>query len=180
MKCFHGTTTKGYNAITKGGTESKPCSPWTVSDEDGCLYVWPQNKLEESYAYEDINQMIIHAFESSEIQAVFTQDRNLFVLELEIPDELLEDDYSCENMSDVASFIDSSNFDKNMIVKVYKCDFNIWKSPFIVKSLLCNVHFNKWSIDEDLLQVAENLCEDYYYEREFDWYEINHKGCINV
>lgn len=170
MKCFHGTTKKGLNAILNSDGY-KPNSPWTVSDNDGAMYVWPENKLIDQYEFEEIDQMICHAFESAEIQAVVEDSTEVFVVELEIPDEMLEDDFSCENMADVASFIDMDSFSKEMIINVYKATLNKWNAPFVVANLLSNPNFNQWSLDEDLLSLAESLQNtDFYREpTEFDF-----------
>lgn len=174
MKCFHGTTKKGLNAILNS-EGYKPNSPWTVSDNDGAMYLWPENKLIEQYEFEDTFQMINHAFESAEIQAVIEDTTEVFVLELEIPDELLQDDYSCENMADVASFIETGQFNSNMVVKVYTCKLNKWNAPFIAAGLLSNPNFNQWCLDEDLLSLAETLQQSDFYRdpTEFDFEEYN-------
>lgn len=163
MICFHGTTRKGLNSILNN-SGVKPTSPWTVSDNDGAMYVWPSDKLENQYDFEEKETMVCHAFESAEIQAVFSQETEVFVLELEIDNDLLEDDYSCDNMSDVASLIDMNDFDKSMIKNVYKFKLNLWSFPFIVAGLLSNDCFNKYSVDPDLLEVAESLGEECYRE----------------
>ena len=172
MKCFHGTTKKGLNAILNA-EGYKPNSPWTVSDNDGAMYLWPQNKLEDQHDFEENDQMICHAFESAEIQAVIEDTTEIFVLEMEVPDELLQDDFSCDNMADVASFIETGQFNKDMIVKVYTCKLNRWNAPFIIASLLNNPNFNQWAVDEDLLELAETLQgADFYRDpTEFDFVE---------
>ena len=44
----------------------------------------------------------------------------LIVLVVDVPDELLQDDYSCENMEDVASFIEVCEFRKEWIIATYQ------------------------------------------------------------
>jgi|TARA_A100001391_G_C5029018_1_gene267842 hypothetical protein len=175
MKCFHGTTKKGLNAILNSDGY-KPNSPWTVSDNDGAMYVWPENKLAEQYDFEDIEQMIYHAFESAEIQAVVEDSTEIFVLEMEIPDQILEDDHSCDNMANIASFINMNDFSKNMIVNIYKTTLNKWNAPFIVANLLSNPNFNQWCLEEDLLSLAETLQNSDFYrdptEFDFELYKL--------
>ena len=154
MICFHGTTKKGLNSILNNAG-IKPNAPWVCSESDGSMYVWPQDKLESSYDFEEKDQFICHAFESAEIQAVVADETEVFVIELNIPDDLLEDDYSCDNMSDVASVIDMSDFTTDMIVKVYSNTLNKWNAPFVISNLLSNQEFNTYSLDEDLLAAAE-------------------------
>lgn len=175
MKVYHGTTDKGLKAILSGENH-KPNGPWTCSDQDGCMYVWPLNKV-DSFSSDDrdeeaeTEEQIIRAFESAQVQAITTATKELFVLEIEVPDDLLNDDDSCENMSDVASYLWMSEFKNSMVVKVYSVDFNIWHSPFIVRGLLDNPHFNKYSIDNALIEIAHELSEDCFlgsiYEFEY-------------
>ena len=155
------------------GSKSKPNSPWSVSDNDGLMYVWPEDKLINGYDYEEESHFIYQAFESAQIQALVTQEEMLYCVVLEIEDEILQDDYSCENMNSIASTIYMSEFDTGMIVKVYKCKQNKWYFPIILKGLLKNEYFNKYSIEESLLQIAEALPEDLYLDevREFDYSE---------
>ncbi|MCP4985526.1 MAG: hypothetical protein GY928_05465 [Colwellia sp.] len=176
MICYHGTTKKGLKAILSG-VNHKPNNPWCVSDQDGVMYVWPSNKLAEQYEHEDESQMICHAFESAEVQAVTSDETEVFVLLLDIPEDMLEDDFSCENMSDVASCINLQEFNKNMIVGIKSHKLNKWNAPFVLSGLLSNPNFNTYSLDDDLLQAAEVIatCEVYKDPTEFydyDEYEI--------
>jgi hypothetical protein len=177
MKAFHGTTKKGLNAILNGG--SKPNCPWTVSDNDGMTYVWPLDKLVSANALEDDDASyqteygIRQAFESAEIQAVMEESEAIFVIELDIPDELLEDDFSCENMDNVASVLHMNDFDLKFIKKVYIADLNKWSFPFIVSGLLQNEHFNRWAVDEQLVEIAESLTDVYREPTEFNYSEYS-------
>jgi len=169
MKCYHGTTAKGLKAMLKG-IKSKHTNPWSVSDNDGLMYVWPEDKLINGYDYEEESQFIYQAFESAQIQALVTQEEMLYCVVLEIGDEILQDDYSCENMDSIASTIYISEFDTNMIVKIYECKQNKWHFPIILKGLLKNEYFNKYSIEESLLQVAEALPDDLYLDETREFY----------
>lgn len=168
MICYHGTTKKGLISILKN-TGIKPISPWTASDQDGDMYVWPEDKLNNQMDYEEKDQFIIHAFESAEVQAILSKETDLFVLELDIPDHLLGDDLSCDNMADVASSLNISDFNKSMITGVFYHKVNIWSFPFIVKYLTGNPYFNKYAVDPDLLEVAENIDNDYHREPTEFW-----------
>ena len=172
MICFHGTTKKGLKAILSG-VNHKPTNPWNVSDQDGAMYVWPSDKLKVQYDLEEEDQMICHAFESAEVQAVTSEEEDVFVMVLDIPDELLEDDFSCENMSDVASCINLTEFDKSMVVSVMTHKLNKWNAPFVISGLLSNPNFNSYSLDEGLLLAAESIasCEIYREPTEFYDYQ---------
>lgn len=173
MLCYHGTTEQSYKAIMAG--ESKITGPWTVSDMDSCMYFWPIDKSEGDDDDELSEYCIRMGFESAQVQAAVKGDNTkLYVIACEIPDELLEDDFSCENMSDSASYILCSQFSKDMIVKTLVCDFNQWHSPFIISGLLDNPNFNHYSIEPELLTISESLkgSEVYLDEiLEFDYTE---------
>ncbi|CAM0050922.1 hypothetical protein VPHK460_0135 [Vibrio phage K460] len=171
MKCFHGTTKKGLNAIL-ANAGVKPNAPWMCSDNDGEMYVWPQNKLEDSYDFEEHEQFICHAFESAETQAVVSDEVEVFVLEMDIPSNLLEDDHSCENMSEIASYLAMCDFETDMIVKVYRKTLNKWNAPFVIANLLGNEQFNTYSIDENLLEAAEAIQQAEIYKEPTEFYDF--------
>ncbi len=170
MICYHGTTKKGLKAILSGANH-KPTNPWDVSDQDGVMYVWPTDKLEAQYEYEDESQKVCHAFESAEVQAVTSDEEEVFVIVLDIPSGLLEDDYSCDNMSDVASTICMSDFTTDMIISVKAYKLNKWNSPFVVANLLQNEHFNTYAIDDGLLLAAETIAQGEFYKDPTEFYE---------
>jgi len=169
MKCFHGTTLRGLEAI-KNNEGYKPSAPWSCSDNDGVMYLWPLDKIDDEDELNGIQQ----AFESAQVQASVMEDFELYVLEVEVPDELLEDDCSAENMESIASYIDMSDFDYKMVVKVYKVKMNPWLAPVVIAALLDNPHFNKYAVGESLMAVAEALPSDTWIDNiiEFDYKEL--------
>lgn len=178
MKCYHGTTKKGLKAITEQ-SDFKPNNPWSCCDNDGAMYVWPLNKMDDyqdktndyqDNPHEDAErQGIEQGFQSAQIQGAVSGDYDLYVIELEIPEELLEDDQSAENMADTASFIDMAEFNPEMIKATYHFKMNKWHSPYVIKALLDNPHFNKYSLDEDLMQIAEDLGDDCYIDSIYEY-----------
>jgi hypothetical protein len=142
------------------------------SENDGEMYVWPQNKLEDSCDLEEHEQFVCHAFESAEIQAVVSDEVGVFVIEMEIPDNLLEDDYSCENMADVASYVTMDDFETGMIVHIYRKTLNKWNAPFVISNLLGNGQFNKYCIDENLLEAAEAIQQAEIYKDPTEFYDF--------
>lgn len=135
MKCFHGTTQENFVNLLNGG--DKPSGAWNCSDMDGCFYVYPVSKfydVEEMDNEQITDEGIKNALDSASITAAYQmKSQKIVILELDIPDEELQDDWSCENMSDVASF--TEYFDKEWIKKVYVTDFNAMYAPFFVPSL---------------------------------------------
>lgn len=160
---YHGTTKENLNRILTG--EGKQSGPWTVSDLDNMMYFWNQSKLLESG--EDIEIGIDYAFDAASTQAALKgENTELYVLECEINDSILEDDYSCENM-EMASCINISDFNLNMIKKVYKADFNKWHAPYHIAWLLGNMYFNQSQvIDETLLDIAQTIRDTESYNEE--------------
>lgn len=135
MKCFHGTTQENFVNLLNGG--DKPSGAWNCSDMDGCFYVYPASKfydVEEMDNEQITDEGIKNALDSASVTAAYQmKSQKIVILELDIPDEELQDDWSCENMSDVASF--TEYFDKEWIKKVYVTDFNAMYAPFFVPSL---------------------------------------------
>ncbi|QBP32878.1 hypothetical protein KPS64_gp116 [Shigella phage KPS64] len=135
MKCFHGTTQENFVNLMNGG--DKPSGVWNCSDMDGCFYVYPVSKFYDVENLDDeqiIDEGIKNALDSASITAAYQmKSQKLVILELDIPEDELQDDWSCENMSDVASF--TEYFDKEWIKKVYTTEFNAMYAPFFVPNL---------------------------------------------
>lgn len=135
MKCFHGTTQENFANLLSGG--EKPSGAWNCSDSDGCFYVYPESKLDdvENLDAEQItDEGIRNALDSASITAAFQmKSQKIVILELDIPEDELQDDWSCENMSNVASF--TEYFDKAWIKKIYTTEFNAMYAPFFVPNL---------------------------------------------
>ena len=175
MKCYHGTTKKGLAAILSGENH-KPTSPWNCSDQDGVMYFWPLDKTIESEGCEDESEgcerAIGKAFEAAQVQAALTGESEMYVIVVDIDDDLLQDDNSAPNMADVASCIDMVDFDSSAVTDTHTCTFNKWHAPFVIKGLMQNPHFNTYAVDEDLLRVAEQLSDDVRID---EMYEFNYE-----
>lgn len=158
MKVVHGTTKEGLDAI-KNKT-GKISGLWECSTTDSYTYVWPFDKVAKEYDCDNENETreraIQLAFESAQVQAVNSDFDKIYVLELEIPDELLENDESCENMQ-MASCFDSVCWDDVTIINIYENDFNMFYKPFIVCNLLNNDYFTWYDLDEKLVILAKAL-----------------------
>lgn len=189
MLVFHGTTKKGLKSILNN-SGIKPNSPWTCSDQDGLMYVYPLNKIVDAHCLEEeekedqINEGIRNAFESANIQAAIEAKANtLYVLVMEVDENLLEDDYSCDNMADIASCMNMIDFNSTSIVSVYECQYNIWKTPFVISSLLGNELFNVFSIEDELLKISQYLKDNETYIEdfaEFDYTEANIEDLLEI
>jgi hypothetical protein len=122
-----------------------------------------------------MEQGIRQAFEAGQIQAAMIgNSTKLVVLEMDIYSQDMSDDYSCNGMADMASFIDSDKFDIDRIKRVFVVDFNHWLSPMLLSGLLENEQFNKWGLDDNLRICAETMQGvelDYDNMLEFDYSE---------
>lgn len=151
MKCFHGTTQENFLNLIYNG--DKPSGAWNCSDMDGNFYVYPENKIYGDDEEERISEGIQQALGNAAITAAFQmKTQNIVILELDIPEDELNDDYSCDNMSGVASF--TEYFDLSWIKKVYITEFNAMFSPFCLPSL-DNPNLNY--IDESLELLAKSI-----------------------
>ena len=152
MKCFHGTTQENFVNLINGG--DKPSGAWNCSDMDGCFYVYPVSKFYDVENLDDeqiIDEGIKNALDSASITAAYQmKSQKLVILELDIPEDDLQDDWSCENMSDVASF--TEYFDKEWIKKVYTTKFNAMYAPFFVPNLN---NRNLGYVPDELRNIAE-------------------------
>jgi hypothetical protein len=178
MLCYHGTTLENLQ-ILLNGDKSDIDSAWTCSDSDDTFYVWPLNKVMTANDIESKSeakgQGIQQAFEAGQIQAAMVgKSTKIVVLELDIYSQDLQDDYSCDTMAGIASFIDSDKFDVTRIKRVFVVDFNHWISPMLLSGLLDNHQFNQYGLDDNLRQCAEAMRGielDYDSMLEFDYSE---------
>jgi len=170
MICYHGTTQEGLvNILSSSGI--KKITPWTVSDDDGCMYVWPQDKIITANMLEGEDLECIEdacmqaAGISARIQAATSGEEDIIILVLDIPDTLLQDDYSCDNMPTSASLILCNDFNKDFIAKVYSAECSKYLHPFVISGLLDNPYINLVDVDTDLLSAARAIREaDVYFE----------------
>ena len=170
---YHGTTQRGLDAILQGTGKGE--GPWTCSDQDHMTYLWDASAMMEGEDFEDVEGVIRQAFESAQIQAaVMAEDTTMYVLELHLPAEDVEPDYSCENMH-YAVTVHESAVTRAAIVKAYRCAFSKWDAPFVLSSLIGREHFSPSAVkDERLILLAEALSAKEVYREElwdFEWEE---------
>lgn len=169
----HGCTASAFAAIMeKKGKDNCP-APWAPSDRDGLTYLYSLDKFEES-GEGNQDTMISRAFEQAELQALFNDDQEVFVVLLDIAKELTEDDYSCPNMDGLASCLPCEVFSSLSFLKVYKRGISQWDKPVILSLVAQNPHFSKYLLDEKLINLANDLYksgEYFEYEPE-DWVEV--------
>lgn len=180
MLVYHGTTAQGLQNIING-SEEKHVSPWTVSDNDGIMYVYPSDKVAREHGldleedFEEVQQYARQAcFEQAQLQVLCNDETEIFVIEFDIDESLLEDDYSCDNMAGIASCFNMGEFDASSIQSIVKHTVNIYHKPFIAAPVLHNPNFNVAALDPALLAAAETIADAGVYldaVSEFDYEE---------
>lgn len=171
MWVFHGTTQQGLANILEGHNE-KTIAPWVCSDDDGVTYVYPLDKLmradgldvmDNNDRKEGFNKGIQRALESAEVQALFTNETDLICLLMEVDEDYLQDDYSCNNMQSIASFIECEELSEAVkCVEIVHYKANIWRYPIIVSVLLQQSEFNASELDDNLVQAAQSIPSGFY------------------
>lgn len=181
---FHGTTFENYLLIMKNGFSPEDMV-WSCSD-DSEMYFYDDTK-DGNYILdwgniEDLhNELIRNAFESAQITASvqgFTGNK-LIVFELSVDEELIEDDYSCDNMSDVASVVSVDDLSLDMITNIYVSDtaYNPHLRFFYISGIYNrNKYLNKDNFDSIEVQALEVLSQSEFYIDELlelDWQVLN-------
>lgn len=143
IKGYVGMTKEQYeNLLIKGG---KGESSWSVSDGDNCIYFWNLEKIKEmEYENDDDYEASIDYAKQQAMWSGLTNVANfksdyLVILTLSIPENLIDDDDSCENM-DEASCIHINDFDNKFIIEAEQAEVSTMLYPYI----LCGVTENKY------------------------------------
>lgn len=169
----HGTTIEGFKAImSQQGKGVLGVAPWTVSDNDGQMYFYDVHATGEEYGHGDpeeegfdvfgaIDAACNQSFEAARLQyAVQGKGGQVVVLVCDIPDHMLELDYSCHGDSDAmpnARAVACCDFDPSWIVDIQVATFDQWDC---VSALLCvwgNELFNRGEVPERLASVVDAL-----------------------
>ena len=185
---FHGTTAKNFEILK--AKKNEPVSVWNVSDRDRYLYLWDLEKNLNKWdgGVDQTRQIMIRqAFESAALHLLLDDSNcDLFVLELRLDPNEVEDDLSCENMAASCSCIGSSGFDIDDVVAVYRLSFNKWYLPFVLSGVLENKFFNGWMFEESPLgKIAEAITNskiymDELYEIYDEWEVVSSKNRVTV
>jgi hypothetical protein len=152
---FHGTTLENARSILSGG--EKTSYTWTVSNDD-MLYFWcpyvlnSQNDEDDST---DESRAIQYAFESGQItvaSAKTPQDK-IIVLRFEIPEEEVDEDYSCQNME--GAFCMESKKAAQYFTNAFFAPHNSRLDAFVISSVLGRELFAIDQLDQNLIEAAE-------------------------
>lgn len=171
MKCFHGMTEKAFKQWIEGKCITNVISPWMCSEHDDMTYLHTiENSLSECDNDQDSAycHAVQQAKESAIIQAAINSDSRVYVIEMDLPDDMLMVDNSCENM-DFCRCIDSDVFDSyRNKAKIGMHSINPYFHVFRIAGLIRNVQFNKYRLDSELVEAAEIISKaDYSAIHEF-------------
>ncbi|WJN64766.1 hypothetical protein Erwinia_phage_Pistou_00129 [Erwinia phage Pistou] len=145
MLCVHGTTLENFKMML--ANEGKPSGAWNVSECDAATYFYPLDKIAKAECLEaddfdsesEYQDAVLEAAKrhargnAMTTAAIAERDTKLIVFLADVPKHLLEDDYSCDNMADIASFIHEDDFKVEMIQKIWQYSFFGIFSPYCVQ-----------------------------------------------
>lgn len=126
---YHGTSEESYKSILENGFNPIDADvlTWNCSDSDYVYFYNPLDLLEHGETDEEENaeQMAIErAFENAKISAAVQKSRgdSVYVLAVEIDQELIEEDDSCQNM-ELACKVHVSYLSTDAIIKKFRADY---------------------------------------------------------
>lgn len=157
---FHGTTKQNFDLILQNGFRPE-CMVWNCSD-DSVTYFHDLSKSEEPE--EEIEcqrqRMITDAFSSAQIAAAVQgfSGSELIVLEVEIEDNYVNDDFSCENMAYRASCVNNEDLNEfGKIVSIHtRNNYNPSLRFFYIAGLVCD---NDWINTGELSRLEIEACK---------------------
>ncbi len=184
MRVFHGTSLEFAKTMINNNfnPEDKESYTWSCSD-DYDLYVYPIDKIKKEIGDDEdesddnaFYESIRRAFESARITAACHDSKysELVVIELDIPDELLEDDWSCENMSDVASSVHLSQIDVSMVKSIHvdhKAYSSMLRAPILIGVYKMN-YFNTEKLTDNELEILDKMSGvdfSFLHDDDFDY-----------
>ena len=171
---FHGISSGNFERFIN--SKGKLSGPWTCSDMDNQSYLWSKDYLIEESGFDkdefsdnDISSILRMPANSAIVQCAMNGEDSFYILFVEIPDDYnsIENDCSCDNM-DGAYCIPENDLIK--FTKGYiKCQWNKWNSPFVIKGLLQNHHFNTSIVDSGILAIANEMSDDFSMDSAFEY-----------
>lgn len=183
----HGTTLAGFKAIMAGAGKSLDHNPWTVSDNDGQMYFFDVESVGRDYGHdydeeqtEALNVTANQSFEAARLQyAAKGQGGQVVVLICDVPDDMLELDYSCHGDSDAmphARAVPCDEFNPKWIVDIQVADFDQWDCVAALACVWGNDLFNRDEVPEKLAALVDMVsgnCELYDSLYDFDLQSVD-------
>jgi hypothetical protein len=129
---FHGTSFDNLKSILRDGLNPEhPEKVWTVSEYG--VYMWSPDKLveaEEADAKWKDETAKDRAYESAQMNLALAKSGKCIVLEIELDEELVSDDVSCERMT--GAVVCTENISPKQIKSVWiSPDLSLLKGYFI-------------------------------------------------
>ena len=176
IKLYHGTSKESYDNIIKNGFSSDKKMVWNCSYEEG-MHFFDIRKGDGDNIKDKINDCIYNGFFSAGISASVQNSlsNELYVFELSIDSDFIEDDYSCKNMSEIASYVDCEYLKLSDITAIYKAiDFY---SPALKLAHLASVYDSEY-LNIELSKIEQNAMEvlnfsDLDIFEDLEWNTIN-------
>lgn len=159
---FHGTTKSNLKRVYN--EEGKGVNPWRLGESDKMYFVdlskpesYRENKYDTTPCMDkpDRNRAIKKAFNQAKLQSCFNDDVEIYVLECEVPKELVEPDGSFEGSPD--SQIDINKFNLEFVFKVHKILINKFCKPEYVMGMWENGCCNRDALPEDLQEYIRKV-----------------------
>jgi len=179
MKCYHGTTAENYQSIIADKNfKEADCTSWNCS-EPNTTYVYPVYKIMKSDCLDTMEEAQERAiglcFEQARLTASIQKSLSdcIYVLELDIPTDLLYNDYSCPNMEDIASEFYNSDIElSDHLTAVYKADYSPLTAFFNVAGLINNDYINLEKFSNYEISIMEHMNRNnIYLEQEYPEYQ---------
>lgn len=158
MLCFHGMTESAFKQFTGANPDAFVISPWSCSDGDNMTYVhtleFSQTEIGDNSEHA-IEHAIQQAKGSGIIQAAINDDSKVYVIEVELPDDVLEVDYSCENMEHCRCLRSDLFNEYAKTAKIHEFEVNKFFHVFRLAGFINHKQFNWSMLDEDIYQAAK-------------------------
>ena len=156
MIVYHGTTKSNLKRIIEG--KGKGVGPWALGDINKMYFV--DLKSPKSYKSKkvDPSKAIGKAFDQANLQACMNEDIDLYVLECDIPQHLIEPDESFEDANDCQ--INVKDFCLSFIKKIHHIKINKYCKPRYLIGMWENGCCNRDKVPLDLREYVDKVIMD--------------------
>ena len=102
--CLHATSADNLESILKDGLKTDKDKLWSVSEDGVYFYHLDRYRRANGYIDEDdetvYNAMLNDSQTQSTVALSKAKDCRIVIVEVDLPDDVVEDDNSCENMDE--------------------------------------------------------------------------------
>ena len=170
---FHGTSADNLNSILENGLSASEIKLWNCSQD--AVYLWEVERVAESNGHEEeeeeykIQMAFKNAAESGQLACAASKDCRVVVLRIELDDQEVEIDNSCENMDYANCIYRDVTIDEIKEIHVSN-DLSLLKGYFI-GCLLSNDYCDLEFTDIER-RVGEAMAQNIYLEHVTDMIEF--------